>query len=179
MDDMAEARLAKLEARIKALEDHIEITQLATAYGPSVDNGSLTDAPALWKSDGVYDVIGYRRMEGQEDISDMLTGPGHQEAIMNGCGHVLTVPHIEISGDEATGRSYSMMIRWDEEAQRFWVFRLSATRWLWHRTSAGWRIANRTNRLLNGDAEARAMMAPDSRVEALSAAGTESLGNSG
>ena len=157
-------RIETLERRIKLLEDHLQITQLVAAYGPSVDSGSLTEAPELWEADGVYDVIGYRRMEGRAAIQDMLKDVGHQSAIHDGVGHILTAPHIEIDGDEATGRSYSLMVRWDPEVERFWVFRLSATRWHWRRSNSVWRIANRTNRLLNGDEAARAMMAATSGI---------------
>lgn len=153
-----EQQVKDLSERLKALEDYVEITQLVTQYGPAVDSGSLTAAPQLWEPGGVYDVAGVRRMKGREEIEDMLKGSGHQDAIMNGCGHVLTVPHVEVTGNEASGRSYSMMIRWDPEQRKFWTFRLTATHWHWRRTTEGWRISNRTNHLLDGSEEARALI---------------------
>jgi len=159
MTDAAESRIAALETRLRYLEDLAEINQLVRRYGPAVDSGSLTEAPELWEQDGVYDVSGIPRMEGREDIGAMLRNTGHQSAIHDGCGHILTSPHIEIDGDEATGRSHSMMIRWNAEAGQFFVFRLSSTTWHFRRTGEGWRIANRTNRLMNGEAAARDLLA--------------------
>ena len=70
--------------------------------------------------------------------------------IHNGCGHVLIVPHIVVDGNEATGRSYALNIRWDADADRFWVARVSANTWRWVRTPQGWRIAERINANLDG-----------------------------
>ena len=137
-------QVAALVERVKALEDHVEITQLTARYGPAVDSGSATAAAALWTPDGVFDVVGHGPFTGRDEIAAMVDGAGHQGLIMNGCGHVLTVPVVEIKGDEATGRSYAFNVRWDEEAQRFWVARLSANTWRWRRTpDEGWRIVER------------------------------------
>ena len=70
------------------------------------------------------------------------------------------MPHIVVDGDEATGRSYALNIRWDAEADRFWVARVSANTWRWVRTPQGWRIADRVNAALDGTAEHREMLAP-------------------
>jgi hypothetical protein len=87
-------------------------------------------------------------------------GDGHQSLIRNGCGHVLTVPHIVVDGDHATGRSYALNIRWDPGADRFWLARVSANTWRWARTPRGWRITERVNASLDGTAEHREMLAP-------------------
>ena len=99
-------------------------------------------------------------MDGRDDIVAMVHGDGHQSLIRNGCGHVLTVPHVVVDGDEATGRSYALNIRWDADADRFWVARVSANTWRWVRTPQGWRIAERINANLDGTAEHREMLAP-------------------
>ena len=107
-----------------------------------------------------------REMRGRDDIAAMVHGPGHQRLITNGCGHVLTVPHIVVDGDEATGRSYALNIRWDAEADRFWVARVSANTWRWVRTPQGWRIADRVNAALDGTPEHREMLAPPAKTVA-------------
>ncbi|MET7771288.1 nuclear transport factor 2 family protein [Nocardia sp. NPDC005366] len=157
--DELRAMVATLAARVRALEDRVEIMQLVAQYGPAVDSGSGEAAAALWTEDGVFDVAGQLRMEGRDDIVAMVAG-GHQSLIRNGCGHVLTVPHIVVDGDTATGRGYALNIRWDAEADRFWVARVSANTWRWVRTSAGWRIAERINANLDGTAAHREMLAP-------------------
>ena len=52
--------------------------------------------------------------------------------------------------------------RWDAEAERFWVARVSANTWRWIRTPDGWRIAARVNANLDGTPEHREMLAPRS-----------------
>ncbi len=158
--DEIRATVERLADRVRALEDHIEITQLAAQYGQAVDSGSGEAAAALWTENGVFDAVPHRRMRGRDDIIAMVSGDGHQGLLGGGCGHVLTVPHIVVDGDEATGRSYALQIRWDADAGRFWVFRVSANTWRWVRTPQGWRIAERINALLDGTPGHREMLAP-------------------
>ncbi|MFJ5306433.1 nuclear transport factor 2 family protein [Streptomyces sp. NPDC088350] len=149
-----------LATKVRTLEDQVEITQLVAQYGPAVDSGSGEAAAALWTEDGVFDAIPHLRMEGRGGIAGMVHGPGHQSVIHNGCGHVLTAPHIVVDGDHATGRSHALHLRWDADAGRFWVFQVSANTWRWVRTSQGWRIAERVNANLDGTDGPRAMLAP-------------------
>jgi hypothetical protein len=161
MDDLR-AMVETLAARVRSLEDHIEITQLVMQYGPSVDSGSADATAALWTEDGSFDAVGAITMHGQDEIAGMVLGEGHQGLILNGCGHVLTPPHVELDGDEARGRSYALNIRWDAEHERFWVARVSANTWKWRRTPDGWRITERINANLDGTPEHREMLAPRS-----------------
>ena len=154
------ATVETLAARVRALADQVEIMQLVAQYGPAVDSGSGEEAAALWTEDGTFDALPNLRMRGRQDIMAMVGGAGHQSLITNGCGHVLTVPHIVVDGDEATGRSYALNIRWDADADRFWVARVSANTWRWVRTDQGWRIADRINASLVGTPEHRQMLAP-------------------
>ncbi|MEX5713987.1 nuclear transport factor 2 family protein [Parafrankia sp. FMc6] len=109
------ATVEALAARVALLEDKAEIIQLVAQYGPAVDSGSADAAADLWTEDGIFDAVPHLRMRGRDDIVAMVNG-GHQRLIQGGCGHVLTVPHIVVDGDEATGRSYALNIRWDAEA---------------------------------------------------------------
>jgi hypothetical protein len=154
------ATVEMLAAKVRALEDHIEITQLVAQYGPAVDSGSGEAAAALWTDGGTFDAVPHLRMRGREDIIGMVHGDGHQSLIRDGCGHVLMVPHLVVDGDHATGRSYALNIRWDADADRFWVARVSANTWRWARTPHGWRITERVNANLDGTAEHRTMLAP-------------------
>jgi len=164
MSDLQDLRdeLAALKARVRALEDHVEITQLVSQYGPSVDSGSADDTAELWTQDGVFAVVGGEQtftMDGREQIAGMVNGAGHQSLIHNGCAHVLTVPHVEVHGDEANGRNYALNIRWDPAAGRFWVARVSANTWRWRRTDQGWKTVERVNAHLDGSAAPRGMLA--------------------
>jgi ketosteroid isomerase-like protein len=158
--DELRATVEQLAARVRALEDQLEIMQLVAQYGPAVDSGSGEAAAALWTGDGTFDAVPHLRMRGRDDIAGMVRGEGHQSLIGNGCGHVLTVPHIVVDGDRATGRSHALNIRWDAEAGRFWVARVSANTWRWVRTPDGWRIAERVNANLDGSPGPREMLAP-------------------
>lgn len=159
IDDLR-ATVEALAARVRQLEEHIEITQLVAQYGPAVDSGSAEATAQLWTEDGTFDAVGAITMHGRDEIAAMVRGDGHQGLILNGCGHVLTVPHVVIDGDEAHGRSYALNIRWDAEHERFWVARVSANTWKWRRTPEGWRIVERVNANLDGTPEHRAMLAP-------------------
>ena len=90
----------------------------------------------------------------------MLHGVGHQGLIAGGAAHVLTVPHIIINGDEASGRSYALNIRWDAAGDQFRVGRVSANTWHWVRTGQGWRVAERVNASLDGSAGHRLLLEP-------------------
>ena len=154
------ATVERLAGQVRALEDQVEIMQLVAQYGPSVDSGRGEVTAALWTEDGSFDAVPVWEMRGRDDIISMVHGPGHQRLIHNGVGHVLTVPHIVVDGDQATGRSYALNIRWDAAADRFWVARVSANTWKWVRTPAGWRIAERVKAPLDGTPEHREMLAP-------------------
>jgi ketosteroid isomerase-like protein len=159
------AVVEELVARVRRLEDQLEIMQLVAQYGPAVDSGSGAAAAALWTDDGAFDAVPHMQMRGRDEIVAMVHGAGHQSLIQNGCGHVLTVPHVVVDGDHATGRSYALNIRWDADADRFWVGRVSANTWRWVRTPDGWRIAERINANLDGTPEHREMLAPPSDRE--------------
>jgi hypothetical protein len=159
-DDDLRRTVAELAARVRQLEDHVAITQLVAQYGPAVDSGSATAAAELWTEDGAFDAVPWLQMRGRGDIEAMVESSGHRSLIENGCGHVLTAPHLVIDGDEAKGRSYALNIRWDAEADRFWVARVSANTWRWVRTAEGWRVAERVNAALDGTAAHRALLAP-------------------
>ena len=159
LDDLRTA-VESLQARVRQLEDVVEITQLVAQYGPDVDSGSADATAALWTEDGTFDAVGAIEMRGREEIAGMVRSDGHQSLIRNGCGHVLTSPHVVVRGDEASGRSYALNIRWDADADRFWVARVSANTWRWVRTSDGWRIAERVNANLDGTPAHREMLTP-------------------
>jgi hypothetical protein len=158
--DELRVQLADVIRRLRAVEDHVEITQLVAQYGPAVDSGSATAAAALWTEDGTFEAVGALEMRGHDQIAGMVRSDGHQGLILDGCGHVLTVPHVEVDGDVAHGRSYALNIRWDAEAERFWVARVSANTWTWVRTPDGWRIGDRVNANLDGTAAHGEMLAP-------------------
>ena len=153
-----ESRLVELEARVRVVEDLHAISQLVASYGPAVDSGSAEAAGALWTDDGVFDVVPWFELQGPVGVAGMVDMDGHQQVIQNGCGHVLTAPKVELHGDDATAWNYAFHIRFDADADRFWIARLSANEWRCRREPEGWRVVRRTNVNLDGNDAARALL---------------------
>ena len=150
-----EATVAALQVRVQRLDDQAAIYQLIANYGPAADSGWPEMAASLWTEDGIYDAqVGAWR--GREAIAGMIAGDTHQGYIHEGCAHVLTMPYITVDGDTAVATCYGQLFRNDGDNFRIW--RVTATRWELRRDADGWRIANRVNKLLDGDAEARALL---------------------
>ncbi len=142
-------RLGSIEARLRRLEDEADIRRLVLTYGPAADAGLTTVAGDLWLDDGLYDWdAAGNPHEGSSGVGAMLRGDGHQGLIAAGVAHVTGPLRIDLDGDLATALSYSFVARREDE--RWFLWRVSAVRWELERTeSAGWRIRQRTNRLLD------------------------------
>ena len=143
-------------ARIRALEDREAIRDLIARYGPLADAGDCAGAAALWTVDGSYDVGGFSIYRGRQQIAALLEGEHHQALIAGGAAHLLGAPVIDLDGDRASARNHSVVFR---RAGDGWeAHRVSANGWTLVRTPEGWRVQNRVNRLLDGDARARALI---------------------
>jgi hypothetical protein len=66
----------------------------------------------------------------------------------NGCGHVLSMPVVSVTGDTAVATCTSRFYFRDGDA--FKTSRVTAVRMELLRTSEGWQIKRRINRLLDG-----------------------------
>jgi uncharacterized protein (TIGR02246 family) len=156
--DTAAAVLARLEARVARLEDEAAITSLILSYGPLVDSGEADAVAALWEEDGIYDVDELL-MTGREEIAAMVRSERHQHWIGLGCAHVVGAPRVRVDGDTAVAVCYTTMIVRDPDGAEFTLRRATANHWELRRGSAGWRVARRTNRVLDGRAESPALLA--------------------
>jgi hypothetical protein len=158
----------QLLARITALEDRFEIADRMARYGNAADSGSADDAANLWTEDGVYDA-GMMSMTSSSEVAEMLLKDHHQGFMANGVAHLTSPPIVVVDGDEAVSTCYSIVILRDQPTDGFRVWRVSANRWDWVRTSSGWRIASRVNRSLDGTEEARALLRTSLREGSLGA----------
>ena len=148
--------LASIEARLAALEDREAIRRLIASYGPLADLGDAQAAAALWTEDGTYDIGTHGAHRGHRGIAALLESDEHRQLIAGGAAHILSAPLIDLDGDRATARTYSCVLR---KNGNVWVaHRVAANHWQLARTQAGWRVTGRVNRLLDGSAEARALI---------------------
>jgi hypothetical protein len=157
---VTEERLAALERRLRLVEDQLAITQIVLAYGPRVDSGSAEAVAGLWTEDGSYEFQGDAPpLAGRAELAGMVRSAPHQAHLQRGCAHVLTAPHVRVEGDTAIAICYSLMHHYVPDTGIFQVSRVSSNRWDLARTPDGWRVVSRTNRLLDGSAEARELFA--------------------
>jgi hypothetical protein len=146
-----EDRLAALESRLRAAEDQLEIIRLLNSYGPLVDSGESQAAAELWINGGGYDIGGIGRRQAYEDLVAIYDGQGHRDLINGGAAHLTATPRITLRGDAAEAVAYSFVVQKEGDGWKF--FRASANHWTLVRTAAGWRIAERYNRVLDGSQE--------------------------
>lgn len=156
-----EARLAALEARLRAAEDHLAIVNLINAYGPLADSGSADEAAALWTPGGGYVFSdpaggGDLRAEAPAEIAQMLGSPANLAMVHEGSAHLTATPVVTMAADEAEAIGYTFVIRRADDG--WFVFRAAINRWHLRRTSAGWRIVERLNRTLDGGEASLAIM---------------------
>src|SRR5579871_6059762 len=154
-----EDRLAALEARLQAAEDHLAILNLLNTYGPLVDSATAEPAGALWVKGGGYNFGlnegGTKRLEAPDEIAGMYSWPGHVDLVNTGCAHLTATPKITVDGDAAQAVGYSFVVLREED--RWFLWRAAVNHWTLRRTDAldngGWRIVERFNRTLDGSPE--------------------------
>ena len=89
-------------------------------------------------------------------IEALFEGAVHQGLIKNGASHFLSPMEIDLDGDTAVARGYSVVFVWSDGA--FKAHRIASSRWNLKRIDGAWRITLRGNRLLDGAEEARAVL---------------------
>lgn len=150
--------MADLEQRLRALEDREAIRELIASYGPLADCGAAQNVAALWSKTGSYGVAGFADATGRDEIAALINAPYHQQLMADGCAHVMGPVTIDLTGDTATARGHSVVLRWTGAA--FEVLRVAANRWTLARGDTGWQVTRRDNALLQGAEAARELMRP-------------------
>ncbi|OBJ48094.1 nuclear transport factor 2 family protein [Mycobacterium asiaticum] len=144
-----------LAARLRRLEDERDITRLIACYGPAVDAGDADTAAGLWAVDGSYDVEGWR-MQSRADVHTMVSSQHHQNLVADGCCHFLGPCVVTVDGDRAVAVCESLVLVRDGQGYRVW--RCTANHFVLARSDGGWQITARTSRVLDGKAEAHALL---------------------
>ena len=138
-----DATAPTIEARLRAIEDRLEIYHLIASHPPSA--------------------------EGAQAIGAITQTPAHRQAIADGIAHFAGLPIIEIDGDSAIVTSYLQLLYPDKQGEArelanhgvsrgYRVHRVVANRWELVRTPDGWKIARRTLRPLDSSPEGRALL---------------------
>ena len=151
-----EDRLAVLETRLQAAEDELAIIRLLNSYGPLVDSGQSEAAAAMWIEGGHYDYSGGAEATAPDGLIAAYEGPEHQGLIAAGCSHLTATPRITLHGDRAEALAYSYVVK--RRDGEWFFYRAAINHWSLIRTSDGWRIERRTNRLLEGTEDSYALM---------------------
>jgi ketosteroid isomerase-like protein len=147
-----------LEERLRKVEDLLAIYQLMSAYGPAADSCNMADIARIWTEDCIYEIGGLGEFKGHAGLQQAFDGEFHQSIIKGGSAHAATMPHVIVDGDAASATHYGTLFT--HEVGEFTCRRVIASRWLFVRTSEkGWQIKRRTNVLLDGNAEARQLLA--------------------
>ena len=160
-----------LEARIRLIEDRLEIYNLIASHPPSADTGAGAYTASVWAEDGVFDRgAEFPRPSGRAAIASGSSNPEHRRAIEQGIAHFAGLPYVRIDGDTAVAISYLQILVPDRvgpqfdvpnhgSSRGFHVHRVSANRWEFERTAEGWKIKRRMLRPLDGSAPAREILA--------------------
>lgn len=156
-----EARLQELEARLLAAEDRLAILNLLSEYGPLADSGMADAAADLWCENGGYSFsdpsgTGDLRLSAPEPLASMLRTDAHIAMVQSGSGHLTAVPTITVSGDTAEAVGYTFVVRRNDLG--WFVWRAAVNHWTFARTAAGWRVAEKINRALDGSPASREIM---------------------
>jgi hypothetical protein len=154
-DDDLVARVAQLEARLRVVEDLAEINRVIASYGPAADSCDGEAVRDLWADGGTYELQGWTFTHATMDQT--VASDLHRRYVAAGSAHVMSAPRIDLDGDRAVAINHSRVFV--HEGDRWIVDRAAANRWDLERTPRGWKMRRRVNRLLDGGAEARALLA--------------------
>jgi hypothetical protein len=159
-----------LEQRVRAIEDRLEIYNLIAGHPPSADTGAGDYTASVWTEDGEFDRgADFPAPRGRAAIAGGSSNPEHHRAIEQGIAHFAGLPYVRIEGDTAFAISYLQILVPDRvgpefdvpnhgKTRGFHVHRVSANRWDFVRTEAGWKIKRRRLRPLDGSAPAREIL---------------------
>lgn len=174
-----ETREIQVEARLRLIEDRLEIYNIVAAHPPIIDTGSGEYIGNFWAEDGEFDGRFHKR-SGSAALATGVSGPGVKSATEAGLSHFPALPYVTVTGDTAHAISYLQLLGPDLErgvvdvpnhapSKGYRVHMVLANRWDLVRTAEGWRIKRRTMRYIDGSEEARVVLR--SAFETLTPAG--------
>jgi hypothetical protein len=159
-----------LEARIRLIEDRLEIYNLIASHPPSADTGASGYTASVWTEDGVFDRGDeFDKPAGRAAIAGTSASAEHHRAIEQGIAHFAGLPYVRVEGDMAFAISYLQILVPDRvgpifevpnhgATRGFHIHRVSANRWDFVPTADGWRIKSPRLRSLDGSEGAREIL---------------------
>src|ERR1700691_1851663 len=160
----------RLEDRVRAIEDHLEIYNLIASHPPSADTGADYYTEAVYAEDGAFDRGAHLPgAKGNKAIAAMVKSPAHQEAIADGIAHFTGLPYIQLDDDSAVVTSYLQILTPRKSGESievpnhgasrgYHIHRVVTNRWELKRTKSGWKIKRRTIRLVDGTEPSREVL---------------------
>ena len=150
-----------MEARLRMVEDKLEIYNIIASHPPSADSGHGDAAAAIFVDDGIFDFADGRSATGKAAIGAVVESADHHQAIATGLAHFAGLPLIRLAGDVAHATSYLQIITPDHTAAEkslpnhgpssgYRIHRTVVNRWTLVRTPEGWRVTTRRVRPLDG-----------------------------
>ncbi|HEX5586273.1 MAG TPA: nuclear transport factor 2 family protein [Acidimicrobiia bacterium] len=150
-----EARLQALERQVVELQDSLDVLRVVASYGPSVDGGAAAEAGLLWTEDCTYDSDNAADpLRGRTTIEELSERVGQ---VPMGVAHFLNLPVVVVDGDRATVTGHSNT--YHQEDGKYVVARVSSNRWELEKIDGRWQIRSRVNRILDGNQEAKELLA--------------------
>src|SRR5436190_7979557 len=100
-----------LEARIRLIEDRLEIYNLIASHPPSADTGASDYTRSVWAEDGTFDRGDeFAKPTGADAIAAVSASPEHHRAIEHGIAHFAGLPYVRVDGDSAFAISYLQIL---------------------------------------------------------------------
>ncbi|MEB3021716.1 nuclear transport factor 2 family protein [[Mycobacterium] crassicus] len=149
-------RLAELEARLALIEDERAIERMIASYGPLVDAGEADATAQLWALDGSYEVEGWS-MDSRAEVAAMVRSQAHQGLISGGSTHFLGPAVVTVDVDDAVAVCESILVV--RHQKKYLVARAGVHHFQLRRLDGRWQIVRRITRTLDGDEEARRLLA--------------------
>lgn len=159
-----------IEARLRAIEDRLEIYNLIASHPPAADAGADYYTRAVYLEDGEIDLCGGKTRSGNEAIGASQSSAGHMAAVAGGLAHFAGLPRIDLHGDEAVVTSYLQILTPHPTAEPHEVPHHGSKQGLSHpprrrqplvaqaHPPDGWKIKRRTLRSLDGSEPAREIL---------------------
>jgi hypothetical protein len=149
-------RIFELQRRLERIEEERAIERLIASYGPLVDAGEADAAAHLWATDGSYDVEGWS-MRSRDDVAAMVRSDAHQGLIHRGCSHFLGPAVVTVDGMDAVAVCESILLL--RRGDGFVVGRAGVNHFRLKLIDDRWQIVERKTRSLDGNSEARDLLA--------------------